>query len=63
MLLGVYNSAALVSASNSLRKSIRKHALESKLLSLIGTVEIENEIQKTVTKITQDKESLMTDTA
>lgn len=30
MLLGNYNSAALVSVSTNLRKSIRKHALESK---------------------------------
>jgi hypothetical protein len=62
MLLGVYNSAILVSASNNLRKSIHKYALESKLLGLIGRAEMENEIQKTVTKITQDKKSLMTDT-
>jgi len=37
MLVGIYNSAILVSASNDLRKSIYKHALESKLLGLIGS--------------------------
>jgi hypothetical protein len=54
MLLGIYNSATLVSANNNLRKSIRKHALESKLLDLIGQAEMEKEIQKTVTEITQE---------
>jgi hypothetical protein len=60
MLVGIYNSAVHVSANNNLRKSIRNYALESKLLGLIGQAEMENEIQKTVTKITQDK-NLMTD--
>lgn len=41
MLLGIYNSAALVSANNNLRKTIRKHALESRLLDLIGHAENE----------------------
>jgi hypothetical protein len=54
MLLGIYNSATLVSANTNLRKSIRKHALESKLLDLIGQAEMEKEIQKTVKEITQD---------
>jgi hypothetical protein len=54
MLLGIYNSATLVSANNNLRKSIRKHALESKLLHLIGQAEMEKEVQKTVKEITQD---------
>jgi hypothetical protein len=58
MLLGIYNSAILVSANTSLRKSIHKHALESRLLSLIGHSEFEKEIQKTVSKITEDKASL-----
>ncbi|HEY9386519.1 MAG TPA: hypothetical protein VIP70_05735 [Nitrososphaeraceae archaeon] len=65
MLLGIYNSATLVSANNNLRKSIRKHALESRLLDLIGRAEMEKEIQKTVKEITQDaqdKGKLETDT-
>jgi hypothetical protein len=62
MLLGIYNSATLVSANNQLRKSIHKHALESRLLRLIGHAEMEKEIEKTVTKIVQDKDSLEIET-
>jgi hypothetical protein len=62
MLLGIYNSATLVSANNELRKSIYKHALELKLLGLIGQAEMEKEIQKTVKKITQDKGRLEEET-
>lgn len=58
MLLGIYNSATLVSANNNIRKFIRKHALESRLLDLIGQAEMEKEIQKTVKKITQNKDNL-----
>jgi hypothetical protein len=58
MLLGIYNSATLVSVNNNLRKSIRKYTLESRLLDLIGQAEMEKEIRKTVNKITQDKGSL-----
>ena len=58
MLLGIYNSATLVSANHNLRKLIRKHALESKLLGLIGQAEMEKEIRKTVKEITQDKDTL-----
>jgi hypothetical protein len=47
MLVGIYNSATLVSANTNLRKSIHKHALESKLLSLIGQAEFEREILRT----------------
>ena len=54
MLLGIYNSATLVSANNELRRSIRRHALESKLLSAIGHAEMEKEIQKTVKQISRD---------
>jgi hypothetical protein len=61
MLLGIYNSATLVSTNNALRKSIHKHALESKLLGLIGQAEMEKEILKTVAKITLDKERLEKD--
>ena len=43
MLLGIYNSATLVSANTDLRKSIHKHALESKLLNLIGHAEFERD--------------------
>ena len=55
MLVGIYNSATLVSANTNLRKSIHKYALESKLLNLIGQAEFEREIQRTVGKIMEDK--------
>jgi hypothetical protein len=44
--------------NNDFRKSIYKYAVESKLLGLIGREEMENEIQKTVTKITNEKNTL-----
>ena len=62
MLLGIYNSAVRVSANNDLRKSIYKYALESKLLGQIGRAEMESEMQKAVTTITNEKKHLMTDT-
>lgn len=55
MLLGIYNSATLVSANNELRRTIHKHALESKLLGAIGHAEMEKEIQKTVKQVTRYK--------
>lgn len=55
MLLGIYNSATLVSTNNQLRKSIRKRALESKFLGLIGHAEMEKEIQRTVKRVSEDK--------
>jgi len=62
MLIGIYNSAQLVSTNNELRRFIHKQALESRLLSLIGRAEMEKEIQTTITKITQDKTTLEEDT-
>jgi hypothetical protein len=61
MLLGIYNSATLVSTNHNLRKLIHKHALESRLLNLIGKAEMEKEIQKTIRKITEDKDTLEMD--
>jgi len=58
VLVGIYNSAKLVSVNNNLRKSIYKHAVESKMLQLIGHAEMEKEIQKTVTKIIQSQENI-----
>ena len=55
MLIGIFNSAALVSANTNLRRLIHKHALESRLLNLIGHAEFEKEIQRTVGKIMEDK--------
>ena len=62
MLLGIYNSAIFVSANNELRKSIYRHAVESRLLRLIGQAEMESEIEKTVRKISKDKNILQIDT-
>jgi hypothetical protein len=58
MLLGIYNSATLVSANNGLRRSIHRHALESKLLGAIGHAEMEKEIQNTVKQVNRDKYEL-----
>jgi hypothetical protein len=58
MLLGIYNSATLLSTNYTLRKSIRKYALESRLLDLIGHAEMEKEIQKTVKGIVQSQDIL-----
>lgn len=58
MLIGIYNSATLVSANNELRRTIHKRALESKLLGAIGHAEMEKEIQKTVKQVTRDKYDL-----
>jgi hypothetical protein len=62
MLLGIYNSATLVSANNKLRQSIHKQATESRILGLIGHSEMEKEIRKTVKEITQHKGSLERET-
>lgn len=61
MLLGIYNSASLVSANNGLRKFIHKQAL--KLFNPIGQAELQKEIQRTVKKISDSKEivSITTD--
>lgn len=54
MVLGIYNSATLVSSNNSLRTSLHRHVL--KLLKPIGRAEMEKEIQKTVKNISEHKE-------
>ena len=61
MLLGIYNSATFVSANHDLRKLIRTHTLESRLLDLIGQAEMDNEIRKTVKKISEYKGTLEMD--
>jgi hypothetical protein len=58
MLLGIYNSARLVSANNELRRFIHKRALESKLLGAIGHAEMEKEIQNAVRQVNRDKSEL-----
>lgn len=61
VMLGIYNSATLVSENINLRKSIHKITRESKLLDLIGQAEMEKEIQKTINKILKDKDILRED--
>ena len=51
MLLGIYNSARLVAVNTDLRKTIYKHAVESKLLEMLDRAEMEKELQNTVGKI------------
>jgi len=58
MLLGIYNSAALVSVNYSLRKYIYKYASERRFLGIIGQAEMEKEIEKIVNKVTQRKDGL-----
>ena len=55
MLLGIYNSATLVSTNDKLRGFIHKQAVELKLLGSIGRAELEREMQKTIIKIEQEK--------
>jgi len=55
ILLGIYNSATLVSENTNLRNSIDKITKESRILSLIGEAERNKEIQKTVNRILMDK--------
>jgi hypothetical protein len=56
ILIGIYNSARLVSVNTQLRKAIRKYTLESNLLDSIGQAEMENEIRRTVNSIVHDKD-------
>lgn len=62
MLIGIYNSAILVSASADLRKTVYKHALQSKLLGPIGRAEVDIEVQKTVDAIIREKDISEVDT-
>lgn len=57
IMIGIYTSAALVSKSNDLRKSIHKVAKESKLIGIIGAAEMEKEVNKTVNKILEEVET------
>jgi hypothetical protein len=59
VLLGIYNSAKLVSVNNTLRKNIYQHALRSGLLHSIGQAEMEKEIQKTVNEIIKDQQDIL----
>lgn len=58
ILIGIYNSATLVSTSRDLRDLIIKHTEQSNLLDLIGKAELEMELHKTIKKIVSDKDEL-----
>jgi hypothetical protein len=62
MLLGIYNSAKLISVNDNLRKSIYKHFSEPRLLGLIGQAEMNKEIEGIVKEINRRKGSLERDT-
>ncbi len=57
IMIGIYTSATLVSKSVILRQSIHQITKESNLLELIGTAEMEKEVNKTVNKIIQETET------
>ena len=61
MLLGIYNSATLVSINNSLRRAIYKQASETKLLGVIGDAEMQRVIEKTANRISKQKDALELD--
>ena len=61
MLLGIYNSATLVSINNSLRRPIYKQASETKLLGVIGDAEMQRVIEKTANRISKQKHVLELD--
>lgn len=63
ILIGIYNSARLVSVNTQLRKAIRKHTLESNLLESIGQAEMETEIRRTVNSIVHDNDIEKTSTS
>ncbi len=62
MLLGIYNSAVLVGSNKKLRKSIREYAIESSLLGVVGTSQMQKEIENAVKKITRLKNEMERDT-
>jgi hypothetical protein len=58
VLIGIYNSARLVSVNNSLRKSIYQNAMQLRFLQSIGHAEMEKEVQKVVNKIVQSQDMI-----
>ncbi len=58
VLIGIYNSAKLVSVNNNLRKDIYQRALRPELLHSIGRAEMERELQKTVNEIITSQDIL-----
>ena len=58
MLVGIYDSAKLVSTNTRLRKSIYQQAVESKLLGPIGDAEMSKVIEETVKVISKQTDRL-----
>jgi hypothetical protein len=54
ILIGIFGSATLVSANIELRKYIYNTVKDTKFLNLLGKVEVEKQIKRTVTKIIND---------
>ena len=60
ILIGIYSSAASISGNATLRKSIKKFALEeTRLLDNIGMAKMEQEVKSKVLQITKEKSDLM----
>ena len=60
--LGIYLSAISVSEDIKLRQAIRKYVFqESNLLDSIGTAQMEQQIEKTVLKITKEQEEVLSE--
>jgi hypothetical protein len=62
ILVGIYDSARLVSSNNHLRISVYKNAMESKLLGPIGDAEVGKLVEKTVKDISKHQDKLEQDT-
>ncbi|WP_458720629.1 hypothetical protein [Candidatus Nitrosocosmicus sp. R] len=59
IVIGIYVSATFLSSNANLRRTIYKKTNELKLLDLIGTVEFEKEIEKTVNNVIKQQKVLM----
>jgi hypothetical protein len=58
--VGIYLSAISVSEDVKLRQAIRQYVIqESKLLGSIGTAQMEQQIEKTILKITKEQEKVL----
>ena len=56
VMVGIYNSATIVSINSNVRASVYQIAKESKLLDFIGKAEMQKEITKIVRKVSKQTE-------
>lgn len=56
VMVGIYNSATIVSINSNVRSSVYQIAKESKLLDFIGKAEMQKEITKIVRKVSKQTE-------